>query len=81
MSVQNRQIFENINKTISTFKVAKKLCHKNNIISVPPCFTGMIILSLNALILLYEREKKYIIESSDKKTFFFIHRKIKPRPT
>jgi len=56
-NVQNRQIFENINKTISTLKVGKKLCHKNNIISVPPCFIGMIS-SLNALILLYETEKK-----------------------
>ncbi|KAE9522280.1 hypothetical protein AGLY_017323 [Aphis glycines] len=79
MSVQNRQIFENINKTISTFKVAKKLCHKNNIISVPPCFTGM-ILSLNALILLYEREKIYIIESSDKKTFFLFTGRLNQDP-
>lgn len=76
MSVQNRQMFENINKTISTFKVAKKLCHKNNIILVPPCFTRM-ILSLNAII---RNRKKNIIKSSDRKTFFLFTGRLNQDP-
>jgi hypothetical protein len=79
MSVQNRQIFENINKTISTFKLAKKICHKNNVILVPPCFTGM-ILSLTALIQLFEKENKNILELSDRKTFFLFTGRLNQDP-
>lgn len=42
MNFKNTHIFENINKSISTFRDAKKINHKTNTMSVPPCFTGMV---------------------------------------
>lgn len=58
MNSKNTYIFENINKSISTFRGAKKINHKTNTMLVPPCFSGM-VWSLTAIKLLYENEKNY----------------------
>lgn len=81
MSSHNKHIFENINKTISTFQNAKKICHKNNKISVPPCFTG-IVWSLNAIKQLYELERSTAENTfpSNEKTFFLLTNRLNQDP-
>jgi len=80
MSSHNKHIFENTNKTISTFQNAKKISYKNNKISKPPCFTG-IVWSLTALKQLYEIEKSTAenMFPSNEKTFFFVNKQTQPR--
>lgn len=81
MSSHNKHIFENINKTISTFQNAKKICHKNNKITVPPCFTG-IVWSLTAIKQLYEIERSTAenIFPSNEKTFFLLTNRLNQDP-
>jgi len=71
MSSHNKHIFENTNKTISTFQNAKKISHKNNKISVSSCFTK-IVWSLTTLKQLYEIDKSTAenMFPSNEKTFF-----------
>lgn len=75
MSFKNTHIFENLNKSISTIRDAKKINHINNKMSVPPSFTGM-VWSLTALKQLYENEKKNSIGSVENKPYFLLSNRL-----
>lgn len=76
MNSKNTHIFENINKSISTFRDAKKINHKTNTMSVPPCFSGM-VWSLTAIKLLYENEKNY---DEENKSYFLLTNRVNQDP-
>lgn len=56
LTFKNTIVFDNLKKVQSLFKNAIKICHKTNISTTPPYFTG-IIWTITAIMELYEYEK------------------------
>lgn len=71
MSNRNCNVFENLKKARLIFINAKKISHKNNKISIPPCFIG-IIWTTTALCSIFDSEKIDMANVQPQKEFFLM---------
>lgn len=71
MCDRNPQVLNNLENANSIFKNARKICHKTNKISTPPCFVG-ILWTTTAIRQLYESEKLEIMNDNPKQEYFLM---------